>query len=146
MTTHRLVLMIAVAGAITAGSRALAEDRMAQTKGSPPEAKTDEPRDQAVGNKDLQEQEKRAREQFLAQCQEDERLNKEKVKANPRDAKAWILLGFNAACRLSVTTEDVNGRYAHVKRGIEYLLEGVKHNQIPSAAVRGGARGSRLRR
>jgi hypothetical protein len=125
MTTHRLVLMIAVAGAITAG---FANERLAQTKGSPPETKTGDPRDQAVGNKDLQEQEKRAREQFLAQCQEDERLNKEKVKANPRDAKAWLLLGFNAARGLSVSTEDVNGRYAQVKRGIEYLLEGVKHN------------------
>jgi hypothetical protein len=128
MTTHRLVLMIAVAGAIAAGSRALADERLAQTKGSPPETKTGDPRDQAFGNKDLQEQEKRARERFLAQCQEDERLNKEKVRANPRDARAWMLLGFNAASRLSGTTEDVNGRYALVKRGIEYLLEGVKHN------------------
>lgn len=77
---------------------------------------------------DRKESDRRERELFLAECKENELKFLRAVKANPRDTKAWALLGWNAASNLATTTDDVAGRYAHVRRGIEYLLEGVEHN------------------
>src|SRR5205807_5837125 len=88
---------------------------------------------QAGQGKDLQELEKRAGESFLAECRENDRLYKQMVKAKPNDTRAWLLLGWNAAYNLSVTSQDVKERYAHVKQGIEHLVEGVGHN--PTNAV-----------
>src|SRR5262249_9543101 len=77
--------------------------------------------------------EKRVRAEFLAECQENDRLFKRMVKAKPHDIRAWQLLGWNAAYNLSVTSDDIKERYAHVKQGIEHLVEGLTHNLTNAA-------------
>jgi cytochrome b6-f complex iron-sulfur subunit len=90
--------------------------------------KEDPQRAKAAQDKDLQELEKRSHEEFVAQCQETDRYCKQSVKANPRDIRAWRLLGWNRAYNLSVTSDDVKERYGHVRWGIEHLIEGLGHN------------------
>ncbi len=64
----------------------------------------------------------------MAEYRKNESDLKQKVKTDPHDVRAWRLLGWNAAYNLSTTSDDVKERYAHVKRGIEYLMEGIKNN------------------
>jgi hypothetical protein len=79
-------------------------------------------------DKTRQELEKKLNDEFVAESQEEERRFKEMVKANPRDTKTWLLLGWNAASNLAVAFPKVDERYGHVKRGLGYLVEGVGHN------------------
>lgn len=133
MRTHYWVLVIAVSCVVVAGSPAVSDDQPPKTQGSETPTKTGEQHKQAGQSKDLQELEKRADETFLAECKENDRLYKQMVKAKPNDTQAWLLLSWNAAYNLSVTSQEVKERYAHVKRGIEYLVECVGHN--PTNAV-----------
>jgi nitrite reductase/ring-hydroxylating ferredoxin subunit len=114
------------------------DDPAASVVKSRPQAQINNPPEggahkQAVQNKDVQELEKRVREDFLAECKENDRLYKQMVKGNPKDTRAWLLLGWNAAYNLSVTSDDVKERYAHVKQGVEHLVEGLTHNPTNAA-------------
>jgi hypothetical protein len=88
----------------------------------------DEKPRQTKGRKDLPELEKRLDAEFSADRREADRRFKQMVKEDPHDIRGWQLLAWNTAYNLSVTTRNVNERYAYVKRGIEHLLDGVGHN------------------
>jgi hypothetical protein len=115
------------------GSGAVADEKPPGTKGPEAAPTAGAQHEQATQSKDLQELEKRVREEFLAECQENDRLYKRMVKAKPHDIRAWELLGWNAAYNLSVTSDDIKERYTHVKEGIEHLVHGLTHN--PTNAV-----------
>jgi hypothetical protein len=120
MKLHRLMLLIMLPYLVAVGSRVVADEK-------PPQAK------QAPQSEDLKTLEKRVHEEFVAQCQKDDRLYKGMVKANPHDIQAWQLLGWNAAYNLSTTTDDINERYAYVRQGIEHLMEGRRQNPTNAA-------------
>jgi hypothetical protein len=113
MNTLRLALMIIAVTAAAASARGLADGK---------------PSRPGAQDKSRRELEKELHDKFVAECQADERRYKDMVKANPRDTKAWLLLGWNAASNLAVAFPDVTERYDHVKRGLGYLVEGVGHN------------------
>jgi hypothetical protein len=87
-----------------------------------------EPPARAGQKLDDQETEKRLREELSSEVRENDRLYKRMVKANPKDARAWLLLGWNEAYNLSLQSDDMNQRYEHVRRGIEHLVESLGHN------------------
>jgi hypothetical protein len=118
MRPHRLILMLLLPCLMRAGSLAVADDK--PPKSEPP-AKTDQ-------KLEHQELDRRMREQLSADAKENDRLYKGMVKENPKEVRAWLLLGWNTAFNLSLSFEDVNERYAHVKQGIEQLVEGLGHN------------------
>ena len=74
MRMHRLVLMIVVPCLVVAGSRAVADEKPPKTQGSETATKTGEQSKPAGQNKELQALEKRVREEFLAECKENDRL------------------------------------------------------------------------
>src|SRR5713226_4538 len=119
MKTHRLVLLVMVPCGVLVGSGTVAGEKPPVTKGPEAAPKAGDQRKQAPQREDLQELEKRVRAEFLAECQENDRLYKRMVKAKPHDIRAWQLLGWNAAYNLSVTSDDTKERYAHVRHGIE---------------------------
>jgi len=124
MKTHLLVLLLMVPGVMALGSAAAALQKPSETQkpDAVPQCKP------APQGKDLQQSDKQARDEVLARNQEDDRLYKRMVKANPHNIEAWQFLGWNAAYNLSVDTDDIKEGYGHVKQGIEHLVEGVTHN------------------
>jgi hypothetical protein len=123
MNSRRLVLMMVavMAGAAAAGSWAVADDEPPKSRGSEPPAGAG----QKTGNQEI---EKRLREGSSSDARENDRLFKRMVKANPKDVRAWRLLGWNEAHTLSLQSQDMNDRYEYVKRGIEHLVEGLGHS------------------
>jgi hypothetical protein len=133
MKAHRLVLLIMVPCIGAVGSGSVADEKPLETKGPKAAPWAGDQHKQATHSKDLQELKKRDHEEFSAECQEKDRLYKRMVKAKPHDIRAWQLLGWNAAYNLSVTSDDIEERYAHVKDGIEHLVHGLTHNPTNAA-------------
>jgi hypothetical protein len=125
MRLHRQILMLLPPCLLLAGSLAVADDKPPKGQGSEPPLKADK-------KLDNQEFDKRIRKQLSGDAKEDDRLYQKMAKADPKDARVWLLFGWNAAFNLSVETKDVNERYAYAKRGVERLVEGLGHN--PSSA------------
>src|SRR5947209_4896822 len=96
MRTHRLALVIVGAWAVVAGFRAPADEKPPKARWPEAPIETGGQPKQAIRGKDLQELEKRLGEEFLAECKENDRLFQQTVKANPRDVRTWLLLGWNA--------------------------------------------------
>src|SRR5438045_2316128 len=118
MNSRRLVLMMmaVVAGTTAVGSWAVADDEPPKSQGSGSPAGAGRKKgDQEIGT--------RLREELSPDPRENDRLYKRMVKANPKDARAWLLLSWNEAYSLSLQSQDMNDRFAHVKRGIEHLVE-----------------------
>jgi hypothetical protein len=106
---------------VPAGSPAVADDKPPKRQGSEPPATKDK-------KLDNQEFDRRIREQLSADSRENDRLYQKMAKADPKDVRVWLLLGWNAAFNLSVECKDVAERYAYARRGVERLVEGLGHH------------------
>jgi hypothetical protein len=121
MRPHCLLLMLLPPCLILAGSLAVADDQPPKNQGSGLPAKTDK-------RLDNQEFEKRLKEQLSADPKENDRLYQKMAKGDPKDARVWLLFGWNAAYNVSVESKDVGERYGYAKQGIERLVEGLGHD------------------
>jgi hypothetical protein len=128
MIPHRAALLIIAILALASQSAANADEKQSATKrpdSSPGAGQAGKP---VPEGKELQDEEKRIREQLLAESLKDDRLYKQMVKADPNDVRAWKLLGWNDAYNLCAATDDAAERYRYITQGVTHLMEGLTHN------------------